>query len=130
MGFTSRSYAESLLKLAESATKKEIPAIVDQFIKFLIKERQFKFAQQIIEQIENAIRGKEGRVEVTVVGAHALDAGARQAVADFLRQPVETVEFQEKVDKNLLGGVRIRLHDLLVDATITGQLERLREQLR
>lgn len=130
MKFTPRSYAESLLKLAETATKKEIPEIVDQFIAFLVKERQFTLAHQIIEHVENMVRESDGRVKVTVEGVHAMDDETRKYVADFLRKPADSIDFEEKIDENLVGGMKIRLNDLLVDATITGQLERLREQLR
>ena len=40
-----------------------------------------------------------------------------------------TVELRTAVDPDLLGGVTVQIGDRLVDASIRGRLERLRDQL-
>jgi F-type H+-transporting ATPase subunit delta len=72
-----------------------------------------------------------GRREVEVVSATDLDAAMldqiRQGIASWGGfQPVIRV----KQDASLLGGLMIRIGDQQVDATVKGQLERLREQLK
>ena len=72
-----------------------------------------------------------GRREVEVVSAMDLDGGLleriRQGIAGWGGfEPVIRV----KQDASLLGGLMIRIGDQQVDATVKGQLERLREQLK
>jgi F-type H+-transporting ATPase subunit delta len=72
-----------------------------------------------------------GRREVEVISATDLDGGMleqiRQGIASWGGfEPVVRV----KQDASLLGGLMIRIGDQQVDATVKGQLERLREQLK
>lgn len=129
MKFNSKQYAQSLLELAQGATKKEIPGIVEQFVQYLVRARQWRFAHQILEQIENLVRTEEGKVKVVVESANRIQEHTRQHILNFLRKEEGEVEFEEKIDPTVLGGVKLRLNDLLVDATLAGQLEKLRQQL-
>lgn len=130
MKFNPKQYAQGLLGLAQAATKKEIPSIVEQFVQFLVRTRQWRFANEILEQIENLVRVEEGKVKVVVESANHVDKFMRQHILDFLRRKENEVEFEEKIDQSILGGVKLRLNDLLIDATLSGQLERLRQQLQ
>lgn len=72
-----------------------------------------------------------GRREVEVVSATDLDAAMleqiRRGIASWgCFEPVIRV----RQDASLLGGLMIRIGDQQVDASVKGQLERLREQLK
>jgi F-type H+-transporting ATPase subunit delta len=72
-----------------------------------------------------------GRRDVEVVSATDLDGGLleqiRQGIAKWGGfEPVVRV----KQDASLLGGLMIRIGDQQVDATVKGQLERLRRELK
>ena len=41
----------------------------------------------------------------------------------------ETVSLTVQVDPAILGGVVVRMHDTIIDGSVRGTLERLREQL-
>jgi F-type H+-transporting ATPase subunit delta len=73
---------------------------------------------------------REGIVEATATSALELD----DAEVDALRQRLEQitngrVELALSVDPRLLGGVQVRLGDLLIDGSVLGRLERLRGRL-
>lgn len=130
MKVSPKQYAQALLELAENAAKKEIPEIVDKFIKFLARERHTKFAKRILDALSQLILLREGRVKIFVDSAQTLNDLTRETILNFLGKKQTEVEFEEKVDPNLLGGVKIRLNDMLVDATLSGQLEKLRQRLQ
>jgi ATP synthase F1 delta subunit len=72
-----------------------------------------------------------GRREVEVVSALPLDGGMleqiKQAIAAWGGfEPL----IQVKQDPSLLGGLKIRVGDTLIDATVKGQLDRLRDQVK
>jgi F-type H+-transporting ATPase subunit delta len=41
-----------------------------------------------------------------------------------------TVDLTLRVDRSLLGGVQVRLGDMLIDGSVRGRLERLRTRLQ
>ncbi len=130
MKFSPRQYAESLLATAKTATKQELGNIVEQFIKVLVSARQFKFVNKIVEHLEELIRNEDGVTKVTVEGINKMDKFTREQILEFLDKGEDEVEFEEKINPLFLGGVKIRLKDLLIDATLSGQLEKLRQNLR
>ncbi len=65
-----------------------------------------------------------------VRAAAAIDDEQRAALSDSLsRLAGGPVELQVVIDEELLSGVRVRIGDLLVDATARGRLDSLREHL-
>jgi F-type H+-transporting ATPase subunit delta len=73
---------------------------------------------------------RRGVVEAVVTSAATLTADETAAV----RQRVEamsgaSVELRSVVDASLIGGLTIRVGDRLLDASVRGRLERLRDQL-
>ncbi len=80
-------------------------------------------------ELDNARR--LGRREVEVVSAVALEGGVLEAVRQGIAkwggfEPV----LQVKQDPALLGGLMIRMGDRQIDATVRGNLERLRGRLK
>jgi F-type H+-transporting ATPase subunit delta len=71
------------------------------------------------------------RRDVEVVSAVALDAGTLEKVKQGLSAwgGFEAI-LHVRQDESLLGGLMIRAGDRQIDATIKGQLERLRDQLK
>ncbi len=65
-----------------------------------------------------------------VRSAAPIDDAQRTTLADSLAQLAgQPVELQVVIDEALLGGARIRIGDLLVDATARGRIDALREHL-
>jgi F-type H+-transporting ATPase subunit delta len=83
------------------------------------------------EYIEMDNARRLGRRDVRVTSAVALDEGAlariRQGIAAWGGfEPVLEI----KEDPSLLGGLVVQIGDRKIDASVQGQLERLREQLK
>ncbi len=72
----------------------------------------------------------EGLVHVEVVSAVPLTQSLQEALKAKIESSLQkTVELSLKVDENVLGGIRLRIGDRVVDATVRHRLERLRELL-
>jgi F-type H+-transporting ATPase subunit delta len=73
---------------------------------------------------------REGIVEATATSAMELDEREVAALRARLEQFTSgKVQLDLKVDPSLLGGVQVRLGDLLIDGSVRGRLERLRGRL-
>jgi F-type H+-transporting ATPase subunit delta len=76
------------------------------------------------------VEAAQGLVHVEVVSAVPLT----KSLEDALRTKIEsslgkTVELTLTVDKEILGGLRLRIGDRVADASVRHRLERLRELL-
>jgi F-type H+-transporting ATPase subunit delta len=72
----------------------------------------------------------QGLVHVEVVTAVPLTAPLREALRAKIESSLrKTVELTLTVDKEILGGLRLRIGDRIADASVRHRLERLRELL-
>jgi F-type H+-transporting ATPase subunit delta len=81
-------------------------------------------------QYRRLLNRRRGIVDAVVTSATALNADETAAVRARVEQMSgATVELRSVVDPELIGGLTIRVGDRLLDASVRGRLERLRDQL-
>jgi F-type H+-transporting ATPase subunit delta len=79
-----------------------------------------------VEQVEQA----QGLVHVEVVSAVPVPENLQQALKKKIESSLKkTVELTLTVDKEILGGLRLRIGDRVADASVRYRLEQLREML-
>jgi F-type H+-transporting ATPase subunit delta len=72
----------------------------------------------------------QGLVHVEVATAVPMPPPVQEALRAKIASALgKTVELTPRVDKDLLGGLRLRIGDKVADASVRHQLERLRESL-
>ena len=100
------------------------------FIKILIKAERLPHLPQIA-RLFGAMRAQaEGRIDVEVVSAHALQADQKQRISESMAKRLgKTVTITSSVDESLIGGAVIRAGDSVIDASIRGKLAELKNQL-
>lgn len=73
---------------------------------------------------------RKGLTQAIATSAAPLDAKEVAAITSRLEQLVGgSVELQTDVDPSILGGLVVRIGDQLIDGSVLGRLERLRNQL-
>ena len=84
----------------------------------------------ILEAYRALVDADAGRVRARVRSAIALTEHERTALAARLGAAVgKTVVLEERVDKELLGGLVAEVGGLVADGSLDGQLARIRERL-
>ena len=87
------------------------------------KPRDF---QAILASIQRLVRLEEARRAVTVESAVALDAAERQKVeAGLAKDHGSNLTIEYKINPELLGGLRIKVGDDVLDGSVQGRLDRL-----
>lgn len=131
MRTTVSQYAKSLYGAIEGKSQKEIDVVIANFFKVLHKDGQMKMAEKIIEKFSEIWNHKNGIVEVGLVSSRKLEDSQVHKIGIFIkdRYDAEKVIFKDKVDKNIKGGIILRIGDDLIDASIERKLSDLRRNL-
>jgi len=109
----------------------ELSKQAENLIQVLAENKRLLLLPDIADLYEAYRANREKRVEVEVTTAFELGDDVQQTLASALRQVLEReVVLHTVVDKDLLGGVRIRAADQVIDGSIRGRLVKLGEAMQ
>jgi F-type H+-transporting ATPase subunit delta len=98
--------------------------------RLLVRRGRTGLLPAISVEFHRLLNEERGVVQALVTSAKPLDRDDRDAVREKVEAMTgEKVELQDEVDESLIGGLTVRIGDRLLDASIRGRLERLRQQL-
>lgn len=98
--------------------------------RLLIEAGRVGEAANIDHEFQRLADAAAGRVRATVTTAIELEAHERDRVADALSKRLgKDVRLEVVVDPRILGGMKLRYGDRLVDASVATRLEQLRRRL-
>ncbi len=104
--------------------------IVRNFLLLLIEKGRPAQLEEIAREFEALVAAEEKRLAVDLTTAYELsDDDAKQILAQIEKQSGRQVEATRSVDPDLIGGFVLRAGSMLVDASVRGRLERLRQDL-
>ncbi|MCK2043388.1 F0F1 ATP synthase subunit delta [Chromohalobacter sp. TMW 2.2308] len=84
----------------------------------------------IAEQFDALRAQEEKRVDVTIVSAFDLDAAQQDKLATALKKRLNReISITTQVDRALMGGAILRAGDTVIDGSVRGRLNRLRDAL-
>jgi len=99
-------------------------------LRLLIENGRLPALPAIVEQFEALRAEAERRVEVEITSATAIEPAQQQALSEAIRKRLaREVDVSWKTDAALLGGAVIRAGDLVIDGSLSGELERLQTAL-
>jgi F0F1-type ATP synthase delta subunit len=78
-----------------------------------------------------AYRADEGLVEITAVSAHGLSDGVKRDIGKLVREQFENVKniiINERIDADVVGGVRLELVDRQLDLTVRNKLNQFKQR--
>lgn len=114
------------------AIEEAIPADASQevknFVKMLVQEGDTALIPSVIIALSTSLRGESRPQEANITSAIALgDAEKEQIRQQLTTQYGDGLRFSFDVDAALMGGLRIRVGDQLIDNTIASRLLALRD---
>lgn len=97
------------------------------FLMLLVDRRRILLLEGICQQYLALLRQLNQTVLAEVISAVELNEAQQQAVRDkvIAMTNARSVELDAKIDRDLIGGVIIKVGSQVVDASIRGQLRRL-----
>ncbi len=101
-----------------------------EFTLLVARKRRVEYLPLMIEEFRDLVADERGLIKAEVTAAHQLSAEQREKLVSKLQQKLgKTVELSEKQDSSVIGGIRVRLKDDVIDGTVENDLRKLRERL-
>jgi F-type H+-transporting ATPase subunit delta len=100
------------------------------FLEALIERHRMPALFRIKARYELLWEDERDLLPVEVTSAVELDKATVSSIGDRIgEQTKRTVELSSKVDPNILGGIVLRVGNVILDASIRNRLEQLRKQV-
>jgi F-type H+-transporting ATPase subunit delta len=99
-------------------------------VSLLVERGRVRDLPRVSEQFQRQLNAHRGIVVATVTSAAPLTKDETAAIRTRVEAMAgSTVDLRTAIDPALLGGLTVQIGDRLLDASIRGRLERLRDQL-
>jgi F-type H+-transporting ATPase subunit delta len=121
-------YAKILHELLADLPAEQYDAAMAAFVQMLAQDGMIKKAPYIIEAYESYAKAQAGVVMLDVTTAHPLSDELRKNISAAF-DGAASVEMHEHVDPSLVGGIKIKHGNTVLDGTIKTQLAQLRRAL-
>ncbi len=100
------------------------------FVKVLAENHRLDIVSEIAERYEEQRAEAEKTIQAEVTSAFPLsDAQIEKMTAGLKKRLGREVSLVTKVDESIVGGAVIRAGDLVIDGSVSGQLEKLANTL-
>jgi F-type H+-transporting ATPase subunit delta len=111
-------------------TKAEMARPVINFLKLLVERERIAELPHIALVLADMVDLRARRVRASVSTARPLAAEAKSALERAIQvRTGKQVQLDVKTDPEQLGGVVVKIGDLIFDGSVRGQLERIKKQL-
>ena len=118
------------LAVTDALLAERISPAALRLVRLLVQRGRVSALPRVSEEFTRQLNTHRGVVMATVTSAVPLTDDETASIRSRVEAMTgATVELTGKVDPDLIGGLTIQVRDRLLDASIRGRLERLRDQL-
>jgi F-type H+-transporting ATPase subunit delta len=123
--FSSTEKRDGIAKAVSGAERETV-----NFLELLAEKHRMPVIFRIRRRLDELWAEENRRLEVTLTSAIELDPVVVERVgAEIERQTDRTIDLNSHVDEDILGGIVLRVGNMVLDASVRSQLERLRKQV-
>lgn len=121
---------EDKISVLSELFSEQVSSIVLELIKLLDETREISLLGKISEQFVKLYQEKSNVVPVLVSSHTELGGEEVQSICSVLEKATgKSVAFESTVDPSVLGGIKLRIGNLMVDGSLSVQMEKLRQKL-
>lgn len=127
MRYKVRDLAKALVDLTKDAPQERVKVIVDKFVRHLEEIHATALLPRILPAFDAEWLSASGGVQVRLGSASVLTKNIKEKIKAAVPG---VAEIEEEVDPTLLGGIRIQVADMLIDATLKRRIKKLEQSLK
>jgi F-type H+-transporting ATPase subunit delta len=114
----------------DTALPKDAPGELVNTLKLMQQQGDLELIRNVAAALRTAITGRSAPMKAEIVSAAELSENEREQIQrSLMEQYGEGLQFGFRVDPALLGGLRVRVGDRLIDTSVASRLAALRETL-
>ena len=118
--------AQALYEITVDTKGEQTKKAIAEFVKLLIRVHKVTRSANIIAEFEKYAKKRQGIVSIEVQSARKLDEKTLDNIKKVFGKEVEATEF---VDEKMLGGIKVKTEDKILDASLKTQLNQLKQFL-
>jgi F-type H+-transporting ATPase subunit delta len=100
------------------------------FMFLLIEKRRIFFLGKIIDSFLNLCSQKRGEVKASLISSKELSETEIESISKDLSSSMgSTIKFDYKVDKELIGGLKLQLGSFMIDTSIKNKLNKYKQKM-
>jgi F-type H+-transporting ATPase subunit delta len=123
--FSSDEKREGVRKIVSDADERTV-----NFLELLAERHRMPAIFRIKRELDALWADENQLLPVTVTSAVELDEGLVEDIGKRIQEQTgRKVELSSKVDPDVLGGLMVRVGNVVLDSTVRNRLERLRKQV-
>ncbi|HYE84631.1 MAG TPA: ATP synthase F1 subunit delta [Clostridia bacterium] len=118
------------IKIVNEVFGKSFDTIICDFLKILIEKDRVYLLDEILEDFEELYYDYKKLLKVRITTAFELDEDYRERLKSKLAEIFEQeVVVEVSIDSSIVGGIYIKAKDKIIDATVKGKLDRMKDNL-
>ena len=100
------------------------------FFSLLIEKRRIFFVSKIMESFLKLCSRKRGEVKASLISSKELSESELENISNDLSSSMgATIKFDYKIDKELIGGLKLQLGSFMIDTSIKNKLKKFEQQM-
>lgn len=124
-------YADILHEISKGHSVEDVSKIIHTYARFLKKRRMLGKMDKILEKFEKIATGQKKIVYAKLVLPEKISESHEKEIVRIFKKEVsaDDVEVETKIDKKLIAGWKIKTDEYLIDASLSGRINRFRQAL-
>ena len=124
----SKENQNNVLKLL--AEKLNFSKNLKNFMFLLIEKRRIFFVEKIFDSFLRLCSKKRGEVKASLISSKELSRDELDSISKALSSSMSsTIKFNYKVDKDLIGGLKLQLGSFMIDTSIKNKLNKYKQEM-
>ena len=104
--------------------------ILNNFLLLLVEKRRIFFVKKIIDSFLSFCSKKRGEIKASLISSKELSQNELNEISNDLSKSIGLkIKFDYKVDKSLIGGLKLQLGSFMIDTSLKNKLKKLEQTM-
>ncbi len=121
---------ENKLELVSSVFGPRLEKILVEFLLLLVRKHRADYLPEIVDAFDRLVKAEKGIGTVTAITAVPMTGDEERRLVKTLQARTGlTIELTKKLDRSILGGMIVIMHNEVIDGSVRHGLQTMKEQL-